>query len=124
MNRILIIDDDRDMRTIINEILSLQGYVTSLASDGSEGVRLFKAGSFDLVITDIIMPGQEGIETIIEIKNFKSKIKIIAISGGGRINAEDHLSVASRVGADATLTKPFRSHELIEIVEKLIGSPG
>lgn len=124
MNRILIIDDDKDMRTIINEILSLQGYVTSLASDGSEGVCLFKAGSFDLVITDIIMPGQEGIETIIEIKNFKSKIKIIAISGGGRINAEDHLSVASRVGADATLTKPFRSHELIEIVEKLIGSPG
>lgn len=123
MKYILIIDDDKDMRAILDEVLTLAGYKTVIAADGDEGLRYFMDSPFELIITDLIMPGREGIETILEVKKLNTRTKIIAISGGGRINAKDHLSVASKIGADITMAKPFRNHELLEQVETLIGLP-
>ncbi len=123
MKHILIIDDDNDMRTILDEVLSLAGYKTTVAAEGNEGLHHFQNSTFDLIITDLIMPGKEGIETIIEVKKVNTETKIIAISGGGRIDAADHLSVASKIGADATLAKPFRNHEILKLVKNTIGLP-
>jgi len=123
MKRILIIDDDTNIRTILGDILSIAGYEPLIAVDGNEGLQLLTENSCTLIITDLIMPEKEGIETIIEAKKSNPGIKIIAISGGGRIGATDYLSVASKIGADATLAKPFRNQELVDLVESLIGAP-
>ncbi len=123
MKQILIIDDDTNIRTIIGDILSMAGYEPLIAADGDEGLKLLKGNPCPLLITDLIMPEKEGIETIIEAKKSNPEIKVIAISGGGRIGATDYLSVASKIGADATLAKPFRNHELIDLVKNLIGTP-
>jgi len=123
MKRILIIDDDTNIRTIIGDILSIAGYEPLIAVDGDEGLKLLTENPCTLIITDLIMPEKEGIETIIEAKKSSPGIKIIAISGGGRIGATDYLSVASKIGADATLAKPFRNQELVDLVENMIGAP-
>ncbi|MDY6857136.1 MAG: response regulator [Thermodesulfobacteriota bacterium] len=120
MASILIIDDDIQFRGMLREMLKLTGYDVEEASNGKEGMRLYKENPFDLIITDIIMPEQEGIETIIELRRSFPDVKIIAISGGGRINAEDHLQMAKALGAIQTLTKPFGREKLVEAINKAI----
>lgn len=120
MKRILIIDDDLNMRETINEILSSDDYEIKLASDGKEGLTLHKQEAFDLIITDIIMPDMDGIEVIIELKKKHPGTKIIAISGGGYYYADDYLETARALGADKVIEKPFENKELIETVHHLI----
>ena len=79
-------------------------------------------GGIDLVITDIVMPTKEGIETIAEIREFKPDLPILAISGGGRIGAVDHFARAREVGASDTLRKPFSDVELLEKVATLLAA--
>ena len=92
MATILVIDDDTTARTVIVEMLTENGHQTVEARDGGEGLELFNEGKFDIVITDLIMPNVEGIETIIKLKKAHPAVNIIAVSGGGRISAVDHLS--------------------------------
>ena len=73
----------------------------------------------DIVITDIIMPDKDGIEVILHLKKNYKKVRIIAISGGGRINAKDHLEIAGQLGVDATLTKPFSHEDIIRIIKEI-----
>ncbi len=119
MASILLIDDDTSLREIIAMILEHAGHAVRQASDGSRGVALFRAAPADLVITDLIMPGQEGIQTIVELRREHPKLPIIAISGG-LLNSELYLKLASKLGAHRTLAKPFSGDELLKAIDEIL----
>jgi CheY-like chemotaxis protein len=112
MPHILIIDDDASMRGSLAQTLERLGYRVSVAADGKAGVARAAESPPDLVITDLIMPEKEGLETIMELRQSHPRIKIIAMSGGGRLSNEDYLHLAKRFGAAVTLAKPFAREEL------------
>ncbi len=123
MTKVLIIEDDEVIRNMIRELLLKAGYRVSVAENGVEGVNLFKQGTFELIITDIIMPEKEGIETIMEIKRHSPDVKIIAVSGGGRLQANDYLDMAEKLGANRVFSKPFQINDFIKAVKELVGTP-
>jgi len=116
MEKVLIIEDDLQVADMLTRALKPIGYDVYTAHNGTEGLRMNQHNPADLIITDILMPGKGGIETITELKKDYPDVKIIAISGGGRVPAVDHLKIASEVGAHVTLTKPFTYAELVEAV--------
>lgn len=116
MANILVADDEELARFTIREILEGDGHNVIEAKNGTEAIALFNKNPTDIIITDIIMPEKEGIETIIELKRDHPETKIIAISGGGRTRNLDFLDLAKRYGADAILAKPFSEQELIDVV--------
>ncbi len=118
--KILIIDDEELMRLMLVELLKAHGYDATGASDGVKGLEILKNQYFDLVITDLVMPDKEGVETIKDIQSLYPKIKIIAMSGGGRLNGVDYLELASALGADKTFHKPFDRKELIKEINNLL----
>jgi len=120
MAKILIIDDDPDVLTMLREMLEREGYEVVAANDGEKGVKCYRDNPTDIIITDIIMPEKEGIETILELRKEFPDIRIIAISGGGRIDATDHLKVAKHIGAQYTFSKPFERKALLKAVRNLI----
>ena len=120
MPSILIIDDENSIRTMLEEIFKDEGFSVTLASDGEEGIKSFKKNPADVVVTDIIMPNKEGLETIIELKKNNPDLKILAMSGGGRMEAESYFQFARKFGADATIEKPFRQNELVQKVAELL----
>ena len=121
MARILIIDDDDQFRTMLKTMLEKAGYNDiEEAANGSIGMKLFRQHPFDLVITDIIMPDKEGIEMITELTRDYPRIKIIAMSGGGRIGPQSYLDMAKHLGASRTLAKPFKHSDLIDVVQELL----
>jgi CheY-like chemotaxis protein len=111
--KILVIDDDHLVRYMLSKILSRKGYEVVTAADGKRGMTLLRNEHPDLVITDIIMPEQEGIDTIIQIRHERPNIKIMAISGGGRIRNIDFLEMARSLGADDIIAKPFEADDLL-----------
>jgi len=114
--QILVIDDDAIVRNLIGKMLEDSGFEILYAGNGVEGLKMVESNpEIELVITDLIMPEKEGIETIRELKQNRPEIKIIAISGGGRVNADNYLHLATLLGANAILTKPFTKSELIEV---------
>ena len=121
MTRVLVIDDDDSLRQIVSETLEAEGYEVLQASNGRIGIDLFRAAPADLVITDIIMPVHEGVGTIIELRKEYPDLKIIAMSGGALAGAVDYLELAEKLGASATLTKPFRQERLLAAVRKALG---
>jgi len=121
MVRILIIDDDPNVRQMLSNMLEREGFATETAVNGSQGMTMFRANPADLVITDIIMPEQEGIETIRQIKAEYPATPIIAMSGGGRIGPSDYLSMAKLLGAVSTLAKPFDRAQLLLAVRSALG---
>lgn len=119
MARILVIDDDSQVRMAIKAVLERAGHETILASDGRVGMREYETRAFDLVITDILMPEQEGIETILALRKTSPAVKILAISGGGRVGNQDFLLLAEKLGASGVLKKPFGPDELVAQVSAL-----
>lgn len=120
MANILLIDDDYQFRTMLRKMLERNGYEVFEASDGKEGVKLYRKNPTDLIITDLIMPEKDGIETIQELKKDFPDINIIAISGGGRLGPQDYLHLAKMLGAKRTLTKPIELPDLIKTIEELL----
>jgi DNA-binding NtrC family response regulator len=121
MKAILIIDDDHQLAQLIGQLLEFEGYRTVIAFNGKEGVRLFHREPADVVITDIYMPDQEGLETIRELRRVRPDVKIIAISGGScTVKDYPSLTIAKKLGASYTLEKPFGYHELIPLVRKCL----
>jgi len=120
MARILIIDDEAMIRDLLIKMLEREGYETMNASDGKEGIRLYRENPVDLVITDLIMPEKEGIETIMELRRDYQDVKVIAMSGGGKIDPETYLQIAKTLGAIETLTKPFDLKEVLKTVQGLL----
>ena len=123
MQRILIIDDDHHILLMIKKMLERAGFEVDLASNGDEGLKLFKKLSVDLVITDIIMPEKEGLETIREMKRLRSDLKIIAMSGGGKVSSDNYLNTAKIFGATKIMTKPFTQNQMVSAVRELLGEP-
>lgn len=121
MANILVIDDDRQVRNLLVIALNNAGHQTVSAENGAEGVRVYRAKPTDLVITDLIMPEKEGIETILELRREFPGVRIIAISGGGRQSGTDFLPMAGKLGARLTLAKPFTIQELYQAVNTVLG---
>jgi DNA-binding response OmpR family regulator len=123
MRRILVIDDELLVRQTLRLALEKSGYDVACASDGRDGVERFRALAPDLVITDIIMPDQEGIETIRQIRGISCSVPIIAISGGSPQGNADYLRVARGLGATDVLYKPFSREALLAKVSTCLPGP-
>ena len=120
MSRILVIEDDLQMRAVLRQMLERAGYDVEEASNGRVGVSIHRDNPADLVITDLIMPDQEGLETIRELTRDFSDIKIIVISGGGNKVSGPFLSIALELGAHRAFGKPFEMKELLDSVRELL----
>jgi DNA-binding response OmpR family regulator len=122
MAKILVLDDEPAILLMIKKMLEKEGHEVDLALNGREGMELFEKNKPDLVITDIIMPEKEGLETILELRKKHPELKIIAISGGGRIGPQGYLPSAKYLGADLVFQKPLIQKEFVEAVSALLGS--
>ena len=118
--RILLIDDDDPVRSVMKQILEREGFEVLEASNGKEGLMIFKNDPTDLVITDLLMPEKDGMEIIIEIQKEYPNTKMIAVSGGGKIGAEHYLKMAERTGARLTLRKPIDREKLLKAVYQVL----
>ncbi len=121
MALILVIDDQELVRASIRITLEAAGHEVDEAEDGEVGVKLQEERLFDVVITDILMPVKEGIETIVDLRRNYEDLKIIAISGGSRSKTMDYLKAATSLGADKVLSKPFSNEELLSCVNECLG---
>ena len=119
MYDILVVDDEPMIREGLKVALEMEGHKALTACDGNEAIRIAEERKPHLIITDIIMPESDGIEVITVVKEKNPKIKILAISGGGRISAKDHLKIAKQLGASGVLAKPFSTEELISEINRL-----
>ena len=122
MKQILVIDDEPDILKLISKILEKAGYRVMTAENGRLADKLFNEHPFDLVITDIIMPQKEGLEIILQLRENSPNTKILAISGGGKIERAGYLDAARAIGAHAIVKKPFEISHLLDKVEQLLNS--
>lgn len=123
MAKILVVDDEPAILLMLKKMLEKAGHEVDIASNGNEGIILFEKNKHNLLITDIIMPEKEGMETIIELRKKYPGLKIIAISGGGRISPEGYLPGAKLLGANMVFQKPLIQKEFLEAVAILLNEP-
>ena len=119
-SQLLLVDDDPDFRDALGKQLVHAGHTVALAGDGEEAIDWLKHGTADLVILDIVMPNKEGLETISALRRSHPRLPVIAVSGGGRIDAHDYLHLAQNLGAVAVLAKPFPFAELQAQIAKAL----
>ena len=132
--KILVIDDEAAIRDVVKQVLEREGFEVSIASDGKEGLAMLEERGADLVITDIIMPGIDGVAALERIKKKSPDLPVIVISGGGAvapmayepaaIATEAYLGSATKAGADRTLTKPFNREQLLAAVNVVLRPSG
>ncbi|MBI5766254.1 MAG: response regulator [Verrucomicrobia bacterium] len=122
MSRILLIEDDAPLRGVMAEALQSAGHEVLQAEDGRQGLEIFTIAPADLVVTDLIMPGQEGIETIMQLRRDHPGLPILAVSGSVA-HAGVYLDLARKLGASRTLAKPFSVEELLLAVATLVPPP-
>ena len=113
MATILIIDDEKPIRFTVTAMLADEGHEVLEAENGQQGIAVLEDCPVDVVVTDILMPEREGLETIMEIRRRWPDVSVIAISGGGRTGTANYLKMAAELGANATLDKPFTRAELL-----------
>jgi DNA-binding response OmpR family regulator len=123
MAKILLIEDEELVAGTLEILLRKAGHVVTSASDGAVGLARLAAELPDLVITDIVMPEKEGIETIREIRTTHRDLPIIAYSGGGRTKNYDFLRMAAKLGATEVLMKPFANEQLLAAVHRCLPAP-
>lgn len=120
MATILIADDDPIVRATVSEYLSSEGFTVIEAEDGREAVAIIRSTAVDLLIVDMLMPEQDGLETILELRKEGTALPIVAISSGGRMDQTSLLAPALAFGADQALGKPLLRHTLIAAVRSLL----
>ena len=120
MTTILLIDDDPLVAFTVERMLQGGGYTVIRAADGEKGLKTLRAEKIDLVITDIIMPVMEGIETIREIRQHDAIVPVIAVSGGGHGSGGNYLRMARALGATEVLAKPFDQEQLLAAVTRCL----
>jgi CheY-like chemotaxis protein len=121
MAKILVLDDEPSILLMIKKMLEKAGHEVSIALNGRDGMQLFEKDKPDLLISDIIMPEKEGLETIFELRRMYPELKIIAISGGGRIGPDGYLPGAKLLGANMVFQKPLDQKEFVNAVGQLLG---
>lgn len=121
MARILIIDDDALLRNVLAKALVHAGHTVIQAEDGRQGIDLMRATEVDVAITDLIMPVQEGVETIIALRRDHPDVPVIAMSGGAS-NSPLYLEIAEKIGARHILSKPFLTRELVALIGEILAS--
>jgi YesN/AraC family two-component response regulator len=119
--RILLIDDEEMVRKPLGEILKRAGYEVQTAADGKTGIELFRRQPCDLLITDLLMPEKDGLETIIALRQIQPELRIIVISGGNRVFGNELLRTAAHLGADQVLAKPFTRESILQAVATVLG---
>lgn len=122
MARIVVIDDQEPIRRIVRRALESQRHEVLDAEDGESGMQLLEREPVDVVITDIFMPGWDGIQTLREIRKRYPSVKVIAISGGDSTGILDLRQDAELLGAVKSLQKPFTAREIIELVQSVLAS--
>ena len=125
MSRILVLDDQEHIRNIIKKFLVMDRHEVDVAADGSEGMKLAAGASYDLVITDIVMPEKDGYEVLRELKQLSPGVKIIVMSGGAvKLDVDNLLVTAKFMGADVAIAKPLDFTLLQTAVNKLLAVAG
>ena len=120
----LVIDDNDLVRASTRTLLESEGYDVDEAGDGDIGISRAKSSAPDLILTDIVMPNKEGIEMIRDLRARGYGGPIIAMSGGGRLDASEVLVLAGKLGADACIAKPFKKAELLAKVKACLDNAG
>lgn len=124
MPSLLLIEDDDLFRDALARALAEHGYKVIQAPDGEQGVRLFRAAPTDLVITDMVMPNKEGLETVAELRREDPNVGIIAMSGGLAHSAPLYLKLAGAFGANRSLKKPFTLDALLTAIQEVLAETG
>ena len=119
MANVLIIDDDERVLETFQIVLSSSGRQVQTASNGALGIEATKTNSFDIVVTDVVMPEKDGLEVLMQMRKTHPDTKIVVVSGGGRTSATDYLKMAEVLGADRVLYKPVTATELSVAIEEL-----
>ncbi|MBU1937906.1 response regulator [bacterium] len=122
MKRIMVVEDDPQVRRLLKDLLELEGYIVEDTPNGKVATERFRREPTQLVITDIIMPEKDGLETIREIRGEFPDVKIIAISGGGRGGQMDYLKMAETLGAEYTFEKPVEIRSILQTVRGLLAN--
>ncbi len=120
--RLLVVDDEEMMRNACRLVFEREGFYVVSVKDGKDAIRALEREHFDVMVTDIIMPDKEGLELIMETMAKLPRLGIVAMSGGGRLSAENYLSLASKLGA-VTLQKPFSPGEILAAVQLALTKP-
>jgi DNA-binding NtrC family response regulator len=123
MAHILLIEDEQQVRDLLREILEQNGHKIVGCQNGTDGIRLYKESSFDLVIMDVLLPDKDGFETLNALKQHDDNVNVLAISGGFAPGTVNVLHIAQRLGAKETLAKPFDLSDFLTMVDKLLSSP-
>jgi CheY-like chemotaxis protein len=122
MPGVLLVEDDKELREMLKMSLFRSGFTVMEAENGKEAIAHFKPLVTDLVVTDLIMPEEDGLKVIIKLRELKPSVKIIAISGGGKVGPGSYLNLAKALGADVIFPKPFSINDLISKIEQLLDS--
>jgi CheY-like chemotaxis protein len=120
MPGVLIVEDDKELREMLKLSLLRRNFTVFEAENGKSAITHFKPLITDLVVTDLIMPEEDGLKVVIKLRELKPSIKIIAISGGGKVGPGSYLNLAKALGADAIYSKPFSINDLITKIEQLL----
>ena len=119
---ILVVEDSEELRKVVERALVRQGYRVVVAGDGAAALEVLRTSPVDLLITDVLMPGRDGIETLVEVQDQFPALPVIVMSGGGLLEPEVYLDSAAGLGARRTLAKPFRLTELFEATREALES--
>ena len=119
MKKILLVDDDDGFREALKDSLKDMGYFVFEASNGLQGLKMLENTTIDLLISDIVMPEEDGIGLLIKTKHLNPKLKIIMISGGGKMVDDKYLHGSKLLGADGVLKKPFSGEQIHSLIEQL-----
>lgn len=119
--RVLLIDDEPMVRKIVRKMLERASHEVVDVENGRAGLDQLERAPFDLIVTDIIMPDVEGIEVLMTVRERHPSIAVVAMSGGGRMGNVDFLEVARKLGAAATLEKPFTQDALLKAIDQSYG---
>jgi DNA-binding response OmpR family regulator len=125
MHTILLVEDNETLRKALRKTLVISGgFAVVEAENGRQARQLLETHPIDLVVTDVIMPEEEGVETILRMRKQRAKLPIIAMSGGARLTAENCLELAQAAGADLALGKPFTAEQMLAGIRQLLGAAG
>jgi len=120
MAGVMIVEDDADLREMLRDALEKRKFTVITAANGREAVARFRPSIIDLVVTDLLMPEEDGLMVIMKIREMKPSVKMIAISGGGKVGPGSYLLMASTLGADHVFSKPFLPSELVQKVREIL----